>query len=123
MSFSSIQMSEILQYAKDQYESKPEFLWLKSPNNAVLRHKDSLKWYAVLITVSKSKLGLDGDESVEILGLKCTPLLIDGLVDKVHYFPAYHMNKQHWISILLDNTLPINDILNLMDLSFSLTKK
>ena len=49
---------EIFEYVKKQYGTVPEYLWAQSPDNAVLRHKNG-KWYAVVMTVEKSKLGLD----------------------------------------------------------------
>ena len=60
---------EIFEYVQKQYGTVPEYLWSKLPDSAVLRHKNG-KWYAVLMRVEKSKLGLDGDGTVDILGCK-----------------------------------------------------
>ncbi|MCC8181366.1 MAG: MmcQ/YjbR family DNA-binding protein [Clostridiales bacterium] len=35
--------------------------------------------------------------------------------------PAYHMNKQHWISIILDGSMEEEDILRLIQDSYDLT--
>ena len=48
---------EIFEYVQKQYGTVPEYLWSKSPDSVVLRHKNG-KWYAVFMTVEKSKLGL-----------------------------------------------------------------
>ena len=56
---------EIFEYVKKQYGTVPEYLWAQSPDNAVLRHKNG-KWYAVVMTVEKSKLGLEGKDPVDI---------------------------------------------------------
>ena len=50
---------EIFEYVQKQYGTVPEYLWSKLPDSAVLRHKNG-KWYAVIMTVEKSKLGLEG---------------------------------------------------------------
>lgn len=35
--------------------------------------------------------------------------------------PAYHMNKRHWISVVLDGSMPDSEILSLIEDSFQLT--
>ena len=61
---------KILQYAQEQYGSDPEYLWDNYPEFAVLRRRDNKKWYALLMNISKKKLGLDGDEMVEVVDLR-----------------------------------------------------
>ena len=63
---------EIFEYVKKQYGTMPEYLWAQSPDNAVLRHKNG-KWYAVVMSVEKYKLGLEGNEFVDIMDVKCDP--------------------------------------------------
>ena len=93
---------EIITYVKNKYGDELEFLWEKSPKNAVVRRKSSNKWYAVILTVSKRKLNLDSDEIIEVINLHNTVEEIKKLIDNKRYFPAYHMNKKHWISIALN---------------------
>ena len=57
---------EIFNYVQKQYGTVPEYLWSTSPDRAVLRHKNG-KWYAVIMTVEKSKLGLEGKDPVDIM--------------------------------------------------------
>ena len=64
---------EIFEYVQKQYGTNPEYLWRKLPDSAVLRHKNG-KWYAVIMTVEKSKLGLEGREMVDIIDVKCDPV-------------------------------------------------
>ncbi len=39
------------------------------------------------------------------------------------FLPAYHMNKEHWITILLDGSVEREKIKQLIDLSYELTEK
>lgn len=71
--------------------------------------------------VSKSKFGIKSDNAVDILNLKSDPILIGSLRLKEGVFPAYHMNKEKWIAIFLDGTVPKNEICDLLDLSYDLT--
>ena len=70
---------EIFEYVKKQYGTMPEYLWAQSPDNAVLRHKNG-KWYAVVMSVEKCKLGLEGNEFVDIMDVNCDPVLFVHMV-------------------------------------------
>ena len=113
---------EVINYIKNRYGDELEFLWEKSPKTAVVRRKNSNKWYAVILTLSKRKLNLDSDEAVEIINLHNSPEEIEKLIDNKRYFPAYHMNKKHWCTICLDGTVELEKIYKLIDISYELAK-
>lgn len=110
---------EIFEYVKKQYGTIPEYLWSSSPDSAVLRHHNG-KWYAVIMNVERSKLGLDGDGTVEIIDVKCDPEMTGMIIQTYGFLPGYHMNKQHWITILLDGTVGESKILDFLDMSYDL---
>ena len=113
---------EIINYIKNKYGDELEFLWEKSPKNAVVRRKSSNKWYAVILTISKRKLNLDSDEIIEVINIHNSPEEIKKLVDYKKYFPAYYMNKKHWCTICLDGTVELKEIYKLIDISYELAK-
>ncbi|MBE6876954.1 MAG: MmcQ/YjbR family DNA-binding protein [Ruminococcus sp.] len=115
-------MQKLFAYAKNTYQSEPEYLWAKTPEAAVLRNRKNQKWYALFMQIGKDKLGMKETESVWIVNLKCDPLFMGSLLEMDGYYPAYHMNKNHWISILLDGTVEEKQIKNLLDLSYQLTE-
>lgn len=49
-------------------------------------------------------------------------MMIGSLRMKEGFFPAYHMNKENWISILLDGTVSADEIEPLLELSYQLTR-
>ena len=114
--------NEIINYIKNKYGDELEFLWEKSPKTAVVRRKNSKKWYAVILTISKRKFNLDSDELVEVINLHNSPEEIEKLMDNKRYFPAYHMNKKHWCTIYLDGTVELKEIYKLIDISYELAK-
>lgn len=111
----------VFDYANQTYGSTPEYLWAKYPEYAVLRHCDNNKWYAIIMNVSKDKIGLDGTEEVDIMDLKCEPEMIGSLRMTEGIFAGYHMNKGNWISVLLDDSMDETMIYSLLDMSFRLT--
>lgn len=115
-------VEKVLKYAREQYGTEPEYLWAKAPDSFILRHRGgSSKWYAAVLVVSKQKMGIAGSGDIYILDLKCDTMLIDHIVDRKSFFPGYHMNKKHWITIPLDGLVKDDDIFALIDVSYDLT--
>lgn len=112
----------ILAYAKRKYDTDPDYPWAKFSNYAVLRHEKNNKWYGLLMNVDRKNLNTDGEGETEVLNVKCDPALASMIRDKNAILPAYHMNKEHWISIVLDGSVPTEEIFHLLDLSYDLTK-
>ena len=113
---------EIIDYINNKYGDKLEFLWEKSPKNAVVRRKSTKKWYVAILTISKRKIGLDSNEITEVINLHNSEEEIKKLIDWKKYFPAYHMNKKHWCTICLDGTVELEKIYRLIDISYELVK-
>ena len=85
----------------DTYSVEPDYPWMDTPESAVFRHAANRKWFALVTTVPKSKLGLPGQQPVDIVNLKCDPILIGSLRAEPGFYPAYHMNKENWITAAL----------------------
>ncbi|WP_040975595.1 MmcQ/YjbR family DNA-binding protein [Necropsobacter massiliensis] len=117
------QAQQIFDYAACQYSTQPEYLWAKFPEYAVLRHNNAKgKWYALIGKIAKAKLGLQGEGETDFINLKCPPDMVNILQQAPHFLPAYHMNKIHWLTIVLDHGVQIDEILKLLDWSYDLTK-
>lgn len=114
-----LKREEIYEYVKKQYGTVPEYLWKESPESAVLRHPNG-KWYAVIMQVEKSRLGLEGDTKVDIIDVKCDPDMVGLLTQTYGFLPGYHMNKKYWITMLLDGTVSEAKILDFLDISYDL---
>lgn len=114
--------NELIAYAREQYGTEPEYLWESAPNTFVLRHRGNRKWYAVVMDVRRDRLGLAGEEIVYIMDVKCGPLLGGSYIGKPGVVPAYHMNKTHWLGVLLDGSAADKTVTELLDLSYSETQ-
>jgi len=112
------QLERIIQHIQDVYGVEAEYLWADTPDCAVFRHPGSKKWFGIIMNVRSNRLGLDGEEPVNILNVKCGPILVGSLLMEKGFFPSYHMNKSNWITILLNNTVPDRQITPLLELSY-----
>lgn len=115
---------EIFDYVSNQYGTDPEYPWASTPDSAVLRHRGNKKWYGLIMTVKNKSLHIEDEGFSEVINLKCHHALIGELLRRRGALPAYHMNKEHWVSILLggEDGLSDEEIIFLIDLSYELTK-
>ena len=112
---------ELEQYILETYNANADRPWIKYPNYEVFRHALSRKWFAVILDVPKEKFGLPGTELIDVVNLKCDPILTGSLRSDKGIFPAYHMNKSNWISVALDGSVSADKIKILLDMSYELT--
>lgn len=113
---------EVLEYVSDNYGTVPDSPWKSAPLHQVLRHRSSKKWYGLIMRLKCRTLGINRDGEIDVINLKCEPLAAEILVKEGRAMPAYHMNKQKWITVLLDGSADMGFISNLIDESYELTK-
>ena len=113
---------EIFKYVKKKYSVAPDYPLPTAQGFPVLRHEDNRKWFAIIMDVPREKLGLDGKDRVDIINVKMgDPLFADKLSQQTGYFHGYHISRGNWISILLDGTVPLEDICKCIDESYVVT--
>ncbi|MBR3895097.1 MAG: MmcQ/YjbR family DNA-binding protein [Clostridia bacterium] len=112
---------QFLKYCLDAYGTSPDYPFEDLLETAVLRHAGNRKWYAIVMRVSRRKFGFDSDEVIDVVNLKQPTEMFGsfGAVDGV--YPAYHMNKLHWISVLLPDA-PQDVVTFLTNASFESTR-
>ncbi len=111
--------SEIEAYIEIQYGVKAEYPFEMDNETAVFRQKSNRKWFVIIMRVSKRRLHIDSDEEIDIMNVKCDPILIGSFLLDTGFYPAYHMNKTHWITVSPD--ADEDKVKMLIDMSFSLT--
>lgn len=113
----------VFQYIKKKYKVLPDYPWRRYENNAVFRHADNRKWFALVMEVAGDKVGLSDTDYVDVINLKVDDMLFrDMIIREDGIMPAYHMNKQHWITVLLDGTVKEDRVFDLIDMSFAATE-
>lgn len=102
-------ISHCLTY-EDVYEDYP----FEIGNWCAIRHRSNKKCFAFV---------LDKDGKI-LVNLKCDPQWTQfwrSAFDAV--IPGYHMNKTHWNSVIIDGTIPDEDLCRMIRESYELTKK
>ena len=112
---------EFLEQCLNTYGTSPDYPFDEDFETAVLRHRDNRKWYAIVMRVSRRKFGFDSDEVIDVVNLKLPTEMFGSFGAADGVYPAYHMNKLHWISVLLPDAS--DEVIQfLMDVSFEATK-
>ena len=113
--------TELEEYIQNNYSAEPDYPWIKYPNYEVFRHNSNKKWFALIMDVPQNRLGLQGEDVLQVVNFKCDPLLLGSLLDEKGFFPAYHMSKASWITVSLDGNVEDDKIKMLLDMSFDAT--
>ena len=113
---------EFFKHCLDTYSTSPDYPFDEGFETVVLRHADNRKWYAIVMRISRCNFGFDNDDVIDVVNLKLPTEMFElfGVADGV--YPAYHMNKLHWISVLLADA-PDDVVQFLVNVSFEATSK
>ena len=112
---------EFLNMCLSSYGTSPDYPFDEDFLTAVLRHSDNRKWYALVMRVSRRKLGIESDEVIDVVNLKLPTEMFGSFGATDGVYPAYHMNKLHWISVLLPDA-PDDVVKFLVNASFEATR-
>ena len=112
---------QFLEFCLDAFGTSPDYPFEDNLETAVLRHVYNRKWYAIVMRVSRRKFGMNSDEVVDVVNLKLPTEMFGSFGASDGVYPAYHMNKLHWISVLLPDA-PEVVVAFLTNASFEATK-
>ena len=119
--FAIMTKHSFLEYCLNTYGTSPDYPFDDWMESAVLRHANNKKWYAIVLRVSRRKFGFDSNEVIDVVNLKLPTEMFGSFGSADGIYPAYHMNKLHWISVLLPDA-PDDVVQFLVNVSFEATK-
>ena len=65
----------------------------------------------------------DKKELVEIALIKLSPDKVERITKQEYFYPGWHMNKKYWITVILDDTVADDKIMQLIEESHGFTEK
>ena len=113
----------LMEYCERKFGTEPEAPWEDSPDAYTFKTAKRNKWYALFMTIPYKSLGLAAKGTLDVVNIKLPPEKVLDLIDRVHFFPAYHMNKKHWITIVLDKEVDEPLVQQLLEESYGLVEK
>lgn len=112
---------ECEKYIFEEYGVEPDRPWSDDMDACVFRHANNKKWFGLIMNISKSRLGINEEGNVDVINVKAEPAAIGSFLNDPGFFPAYHMNKKYWVTILLDGSVPADKISFFLENSYNLT--
>ena len=113
---------ELTDYIFDAFSVEPDYPFPRDDVSCVFRHTDNRKWFGIMMKIPYRTLGMNRDGETDIVNVKCDPVLMGAFRGRLGFRPAYHMNKDKWITILLDGSAGREEITALVDMSFRMTE-
>ena len=113
----------LMEYCERKFGTEPEAPWEDSPDAYTFKTAKRNKWYALFMTIPYKSLGLVAKGTLGVVNIKLPPEKVLDLIDRVHFYPAYHMNKKHWITIVLDKEVDEPLVQQLLEESYGLVEK
>ena len=113
----------LMEYCERKFGTEPEAPWEDSPDAYTFKTAKRNKWYALFMTIPYKSLGLVAKETLDVVNIKLPPEKVLDLIDRVHFYPAYHMNKKHWITIVLNKEVDEPLVQQLLEESYGLVEK
>jgi predicted DNA-binding protein (MmcQ/YjbR family) len=120
--FSTPQANRISGLIQGKYGAHPEFLWKRMPQHGVFRNQQNQKWFGIIMYVERDKITA-GEGKIDVLNVKVSPEDREALWGATGIYPAYHLNKKNWISILLDDSVPDAKIIQLVAGSYRIVQQ
>ena len=115
------QSNRLSNLIRERYNETPDFPFKKLEDYGVFRYPGNGKWYGLIMNIPFNKMFASDDESlIEIINVKIDPKEREVLLNSPGIYDCYHMNKNSWVSIVLDDTLCDERIMELIDASRNL---
>lgn len=122
MYFITEQANRVTNKIMEIYHNEPEFAWDKFPGYGIFRNPNNEKWYGLILNIDKSKIDKNSTGEVEVINVKLEEEKIPDLLKKKGFYPSYHMNKKNWVTIILDDTISDDEIMECVRISHKYTE-
>lgn len=112
----------ILDKIQKNYHAVIEHPWQKYPENITAKETSSGKWFVLFMKIKGNLIGLPTSERIQIMNVKAEPDFINMICQTPGYAPAYHMNKEHWLTVRLDGSIPMETVMDLIRQSYEMLR-
>lgn len=112
-------LDDVHDYLLTRYGLTPTRAFKEDPGIGVFVRPDSKKWFAATKNIRCRSVDVEGDGRVDILNVKLDPRVIASLRTRDGFRPAWHMNRNKWVTVLLDGTVHDDEVRSLIDRAYT----
>lgn len=111
-------LQKLHEYMASQYGAESDHPIKEEHSITVFMRPDNKKWFAATKNIGCKSLGIDRAGRIDILNLKLDPRMVAKLRVREGFMPAWYMNQNSWVTILLDGSVPAEEIRSYLDTAY-----
>lgn len=113
--FVSAQANRIAKLIHERFDEDPDFPFKKMENYGVFRYPETKKWYGLIMNMKRGQVTKEKDDRpVDVLNLKIDTEKREEILQIKGIYQAFHMSHAAWATILLDEEVPDETIMELI---------
>lgn len=111
-------LDDVRDYLRAQYGVEPVRVFKEDPGIEVFARPDNGKWFAATKNIRCRSVGVAGDGRVDILNVRLDPKKVASLRTREAFRPAWHMNQNKWVTLLLDGAVSDEEVVALLESAY-----
>lgn len=117
---SAMPLQELHEYMPSHYGAESDHPIKEEHSITVFMRPDNKKWFAATKNIGCKSLGIDRAGRIDILNVKLDPRVVATLRVREGFMPAWYMNQNSWVTILLDGSVADEEIREYLDMAYAL---
>ncbi|MBQ9316051.1 MAG: MmcQ/YjbR family DNA-binding protein [Atopobiaceae bacterium] len=113
-------LQELHEYMASHYGAESDHPIKEEHSITVFMRPDNKKWFAATKNIGCKSLGIDRAGRIDILNVKLDPRVVATLRVREGFMPAWYMNQNSWVTILLDGSVADEEIREYLDMAYAL---
>ena len=111
-------LDDVRDFLRAQYGAEPVRAFKEDPGIEVYALPDNGKWFAATKNIRCSSVDVAGNGRVDILNVRLDPRKVASLRTREGFRPAWHMNRNKWVTVLLDGTVSDDEVHALIESAY-----
>ena len=111
-------LAEIEDYILSSFEATTDHSFEGDPTVTIFRRLDNNQRFAATKNIGCRSVNVERAGRIDILNVSVNPRLVATLREREGFRPAWRMNRNKWVTILLDGTVPDEEIRSYLDMSY-----
>ena len=114
----TLTLAEIEEYILSNYQATADQSFEGDPTVTIFRRLDNNQRFAATKNVGCRSVNVERVGRIDILNVSVNPRLVATLREREGFRPAWRMNRNKWVTVLLDGTVPDDEIRTYLDMSY-----
>lgn len=111
-------LAELEDYILSSFEATSDHSFEEDRTVTIYRRLDNNQRFAATKNVGCRSVNVERAGRIDILNVSVNPRLVAALREREGFRPAWRMNRNKWVTVLLDGTVSDDEIRTYLDMSY-----